>query len=102
MSAAAPETPLNYSDGDPDLLHVQLRTVVTQTQGFRAGSSVPEADPVTFLEQFWANGRQVDHESTSLGLSLSCMGKNPVNKCLMFLPVLDGGFPRIPSGFSSS
>lgn len=32
---------------DPDLLHLQLLPVVTQ--GFRAGSSIPEADPVTSL-----------------------------------------------------
>lgn len=56
MLAAATETPLNYSDGDPDPLHLQLIPVVTQTQGFGDDSSIPEADPVTFLEQIWASG----------------------------------------------
>lgn len=42
---ASAETPRNYSD--PDLLPPQLLPGVTQ--GFRADSSIPEADPVTFL-----------------------------------------------------
>lgn len=84
---------------DPDLLHLQLLPVVTQ--GFRAGSSIPEADPVTSLRLMPRNSSgQMEGRIYISGIVgvFNGWGTTHSTNVLCSSPLL----PRIPSDFSGS